>query len=242
MSGTLPNPRILVTKLLASITPPNHPSSDSNPLKDAPPTTKHTLQTLHVLYPNEFLPALDLLDRHLLIRVTIRKDGLQPTTEEPSSPTLSLADEGERDKLADEGVSVYYVRSAQQARSNYTQSITTGSATSRHYDPLATHYEVRTQAWNCSCPAFAFSAFPAGEDEDIEFIQYVPPSIHDERIKTGSNDIWEFGGLRLGSDIPVCKHMLACVLVERCEIFKGFVEERTASLEEIAGWAAGWGG
>ena len=54
---------------------------------------------------------------------------------------------------------------------------------------------------------------------------------------------WIFGGLSLGDDMPpVCKHLLACVLAERCKgLFGGFVEERDVSVEEAAGWAAGWG-
>lgn len=37
----------------------------------------------------------------------------------------------------------------------------------------------------------------------------------------------------------VCKHLLACVLAER---IGGYVEEREVVREEMAGWAAGWGG
>jgi hypothetical protein len=40
----------------------------------------------------------------------------------------------------------------------------------------------------------------------------------------------------------MCKHLLACILVERIEALKDYVEEKEASWEEIAGWAAGWGG
>jgi hypothetical protein len=52
---------------------------------------------------------------------------------------------------------------------------------------------------------------------------------------------WLFGGLTLGTDTPVCKHLLACVLVEHCAGFAHLVEERNVSIEELAGWAAGWG-
>lgn len=52
---------------------------------------------------------------------------------------------------------------------------------------------------------------------------------------------WRFGGLTLGGDRPVCKHLLACVLVEHCKPFESFVDEREVSIEELAGWAAGWG-
>jgi hypothetical protein len=55
---------------------------------------------------------------------------------------------------------------------------------------------------------------------------------------------WRFGGLTLGSsDMPVCKHLLACVLVEHvehCSFSASFVDERKVSVEDLARWAAGW--
>ena len=55
-------------------------------------------------------------------------------------------------------------------------------------------------------------------------------------------DRWKIGGVTLGEDVPVCKHLLACVLAERVEGLGDFVEERIVVREELAGWAAGWGG
>lgn len=55
-------------------------------------------------------------------------------------------------------------------------------------------------------------------------------------------EAWLFGGLGRGRTAPVCKHLLACVLVERVALFGGMAEERDISAEELAGWAAGWGG
>ena len=52
-----------------------------------------------------------------------------------------------------------------------------------------------------------------------------------------------FGGLMRGDDgMPVCKHLLACVLIERYGALKESIEERTVGKEEAAGWGAGWGG
>jgi len=48
--------------------------------------------------------------------------------------------------------------------------------------------------------------------------------------------------MRAEDSIPVCKHLLACALIERCGVLREFVEERTVGQEEAAGWAAGWGG
>jgi len=49
--------------------------------------------------------------------------------------------------------------------------------------------------------------------------------------------------LALGEGVPMCKHLLACVLVERCSVFGRYgVEEKEVTVEELAGWGAGWGG
>lgn len=100
----------------------------------------------------------------------------------------------------------------------------------------STHYEVRTSSWSCSCPAFAFSAFPANPPTDEED--------GDDETATGEDkeQQWIVGGLSLGKDVPMCKHLLACVLAERGGLFEGYVKTRKVSVEELAGWAAGWGG
>lgn len=43
---------------------------------------------------------------------------------------------------------------------------------------------------------------------------------------------------------PVCKHLLACVLMARCPGVFGAREEskRVVSVDELAGFCAGWGG
>jgi len=105
----------------------------------------------------------------------------------------------------------YRVRSAQfQARSKY-------------HAPAAGHadlpsgglvYTVRLKAWNCDCAAFAFAAFPPVypplESEDYE---------QNERGRAGCRGL-SFNGREGGEDgIPVCKHLLACLLAERWEGF-----------------------
>ncbi|KAF2865553.1 hypothetical protein BDV95DRAFT_612433 [Massariosphaeria phaeospora] len=340
----LPSSREFITQLINSLPalpppPPPLTASDApppNPLTSAPDPLKKQLLALHVLFPNELLPALDLLDRQLVTRFRIRRDparghtGAHVVNEAvPQEDTVSRSDNtaaipvprfrhgqdqvqvqrhseqhvavaqasaaqvdaasaftsgairggpmdapdaemldsgsaadaqglssgGSRvlgaaqeeqrvhDVRADaaqqeqeqEQDTVYYVRSAQQRSSRYSAS----------YDATAT-YEVRLQAWNCSCPAFAFAAFPAVHPEPA-----VPILEHRERdgnVDAGTAEgengrAWIFGGVGLGEATPpVCKHLLACVLVERCAgMFGGFVKEEEVSAEEAAGWAAGWG-
>ena len=45
-----------------------------------------------------------------------------------------------------------------------------------------------------------------------------------------------------GGEVPLCKHLLASLLAERWDVIGGLVEEREVGREEMAGWAAGWGG
>ncbi|KAL5325942.1 hypothetical protein ACEPPN_007077 [Leptodophora sp. 'Broadleaf-Isolate-01'] len=50
---------------------------------------------------------------------------------------------------------------------------------------------------------------------------------------------WEFGGLSMdgrdGGGLPCCKHLLACVLGERWDVLRGYVDERVVGREEMAG-------
>lgn len=61
-----------------------------------------------------------------------------------------------------------------------------------------------------------------------------------EKIWDGENG-WRFGGLTRGDGLPACKHLLACVVAEHCGGFEALVEEREVGVDEVAGWAAGWG-
>ncbi|KAJ4289615.1 hypothetical protein N0V90_010944 [Kalmusia sp. IMI 367209] len=289
-SAPLPSSRTFITRLfdaLHAALPAAHDDdgvvplrSSVNPLQGAPEAIKRQLLALHVVFPNELLPALDLLDRTLVTRFRIRRskegetegaapqqvrrcqgDGaLAPGTSiqdgrpgldsapnpSPSSSgigTLSSSDAYIRAapdaEVPGNAVSailrdaangamdvIYYVRSAQQRSSRYGSSVDS-----------TTSYEVRLKAWNCSCPAFAFSAFPPVHPEPP-----VPMYDPTENVQTTEGE-WTFGGVGMGSGVPpVCKHLLACVLAERCAgLFGSFVEEKTISVEEAAGWAAGWG-
>lgn len=109
-------------------------------------------------------------------------------------------------------------------------------------------YIVRLQAWSCTCAAFTFSSFPSSfphdigaENQDVDFVG----EEGDGEKERG----WEFGGLSLdglgeggaggGGGVPVCKHLLACVLVERWgDVLGAYVKERGVGREEMAGLGA----
>ena len=214
----LPTPRAFITSLFKQLkalsnTPANHPSSSS--FISSVPALRNLFLTLRGLGPQDVLPALDLLDRSLVTRFLIEPARHASVSNDPGG-------EIGRDNL------IYYVRSAQTTRSSRYQSAAAIGGLS---------YEVRLRAWNCSCPAFTFSALNGvgtEKDEGMGSVDGGAPKTEGE---------WIFGGLLLEEDgIPICKHLLSCVLIEKCGLFADCVEEKAVTREEFAGWAAGWGG
>jgi hypothetical protein len=171
------------------------------------------------------LPALDLLDRGLVTRFVLASDSNKPPeqAEHAQASHSELNDAGRKQTIA------YYVRTAQKpsSRSRAAQATTS--------------YEVHLTAWSCSCPAFAFAAFPASLplDNSVGYtaMEQDEAAEGDWFRETG----WRFGGLTRGNDVPTCKHLLACMIAEKCGGFARLVEEKEVGVEEAAGWAAGWG-
>ena len=234
MPSALPSPHSFLTSLCSSpLFPSVSPSavpdhvSPSNALSSKP-----LLLTLHCLFPSEFLLALDLLDRRLIRQhVSILPPSLL-AGEAAVEPSPVQHDQGLRGRAV-----VYYVRSSQRGRQH---------AASRH-GVVGTSYEVRTRAWNCTCPAFALAAFagqgPRGLDQDNDERSECLESGHEwnyDDDSTGCNE--RLGGLALTSGVPICKHLLACVLVERGRGLDEYVETTAIGKAEMAGWAAGWDG
>ncbi|MCJ1250022.1 hypothetical protein MMC30_007248 [Trapelia coarctata] len=271
-STTLPQPRAFLTSLFNCL--PNDPkaptddppasliSPPTNPLLTASPATKTLFLTLHCLFPTEFLPALDLLDRRLVTRLGYHtgpsidvlnsnnigwSTNANTETNSPDSPVGPTTDAPDQPTNFRSNLNqVYYVRSSHSrpsSRSRYHGSTST----------TATSYEVRLSAWHCTCAAFTFSAFTSTlslrDDAGVAFGGAVGDG---ERFEEGGDGErggrtgeWRFGGLtreRGAAPTPVCKHLLACVLVERCAELEAYVEERVVGNGEMAGWGAGWGG
>ncbi|MCJ1299844.1 hypothetical protein MMC08_002638 [Hypocenomyce scalaris] len=216
MTTNLPTSRAFITSLFAQLSRLSLPTSgtlSSNLLNDALPETKNLFLTLHCLFPNELLPALDLLDRQLVTRLVISCPPLDTTS----------GQEGNGDNV------IYYVRSSQPTRG------------SRYTAAGGSSYEVRLRAWNCNCPAFTFSVVNAMEEnyghkeDDVDVDEGDGGAIDAEPVST-------LGGLMFEQEaVPLCKHLLACFLPEKCRALSGFVEEKVVGWEEAAGWAAGWG-
>lgn len=209
---------------------------------------KPLMLTLHCLFPNELLPALDILDRGLIRRVILQGHG-----RELSSPATN-ADESppprEEKEEKEEEEAIFLVISASN-----TPTAMTGTA-----EDEKKGYEVRLQAWNCTCTQFLLSAFPdadadadpilqPGSDANSNDNDNSSERCRDEADSTEPEWGWyRFGGsLTRGlSPLPVCKHLLACMLFVRCPELFGEESQmgscrRLVTVEELAAWCAGWG-
>ncbi|KAI9788785.1 MAG: hypothetical protein M1816_006566 [Peltula sp. TS41687] len=231
MAEHLPSPRTFLDSLFAQL--PREDAPATNQPQDVPEPScrlkaltghdKRLFVTLHCLFPNDLLPALDLLDRQLVTRLVVS------------------AQHPDGQQQHEDATSVYYVRSAQApSRSRYQSGPSNHATTGQHY-------EVRLRAWNCSCPAFTFAAFGnISSDDDNVNISLLLEEGSDEAAAAAHP--CGFGGLRrrlLGGEpvaVPMCKHLMACLLAEQCQgLLGGYVAKNTVSKEELAGWAAGWG-
>jgi hypothetical protein len=107
---------------------------------------------------------------------------------------------------------IYYARSSQIRSSRY------GAQTPR------TAYEVRPEAWHCSCPSFTFSAFSSRNTFD--------PFERGEDDSPGS-DRW--GGEMRGGELAICKHLLAVLIGERLNL----IPEKQVNANTLANYAFG---
>ena len=132
--------------------------------------------------------------------------------------------------------SFYTVRSAAPARSSRSY----GKETIVSATGLV--YKVRLRAWACDCAAFAFAAFGPGDyGPGSSSIMY---GNEEDEGEDEDEEGEEVGGLSLngrnGDGVPVCKHLLACLLAERCgDVFGRFVVESEVGREEGAGICGG---
>ncbi|KAL2001126.1 hypothetical protein VTN02DRAFT_2212 [Thermoascus thermophilus] len=200
---------------------------------------KPLMLTLHCLFPNELLLALDILDRRLVRRLTVEnaddENIFNASNTTKGRGTVLHAQSQQNDttwqrRTAEEEEQLFFVRS------------TSATSSGRSHAGIEKNYEVRLQAWNCTCPAFALSVL-----QGMELSDDVEPSLCQNDAEDGQGDC-RFGGT-LTRDCftkypPVCKHLLACILVAWCPaLFGGGMEDQgRVNAEELAGWCAGWGG
>jgi hypothetical protein len=227
--------------------PAAHPEKQpQNVLARLPPSElariKPLILTLHCLFPNDLLPALDILDRGLVQRLMYAE-----TAPEAGFPAQSIEPESNQTPTTnplhgDEAVFLVISASAEHPHPGPSSSST---PTTQDQEK---GYEVRLRAWNCTCPIFVLSAF---RDLELRLEPPTDPTVAVQGKRWYDRDepvVYPFGGtLPCATDRaspPVCKHILACILFARCSgLFGGAGDGcRLVGMDEVAGWCAGWGG
>lgn len=245
-----------IIRQLATIQATSAETSNNNTLSSLSPENlrkaKPLLLSLHCLYPAELLLALDLLDRRLVRRYKVDYYYRGDT---PSSLDLE-PEEGEGQLpcyfvLSSSSSSLSSARlSAREGRGEAAGASTEAgagelpshSSSSAH---LEKSYEVHLDSWSCSCPAFTLAAYRDFEEEEVSSRLSEDRSREEDATMLSHGDDnygsggWQFGGSltrRLEyCAVPVCKHLLACVLGAECAgLFGGGIEEVAVSESEMA--------
>lgn len=186
-----------------------------NPLSQLPvdvlAKVKPLVLTLHCLFPNELLPALDILDRDLITRYTIK-----PRNSGPLGEAICRPEYGEDER----GIEVYCgddPRTQRQQRRDINREddyegecfdseiyfVLSTAAKRRpeveedaHHQQHGSEYQVCLDAWNCTCPAFTLATFQDLDPETDETPQQTEG--HIERNQpvdtTTKSKNWVFGG------------------------------------------------
>ncbi|KAL7959026.1 hypothetical protein V8C34DRAFT_281273 [Trichoderma compactum] len=204
---------------------------------------RRQLLTLHVIFPNLLLPALDLLDRGLVTRLLVA-DELPKAPEAASSPAAAVSPDGIHRHGGNgntEELSAGHIPDSLQATDHrdhicmYTvqSAVFTASRRKRHTPQTTKVYAVHLDAWSCSCGGFALDAY----------------SHYDVTNRNGklqnSPQPGLFGNLALDrltslEDFPCCKHLLACLLAEKWgKAPGGHIQDRYTTKEELAGIIGG---
>ncbi|KAE8144144.1 hypothetical protein BDV25DRAFT_172216 [Aspergillus avenaceus] len=218
LSSCTPDPRVEIN---GRQSPQTLPATDP----------KSLMLTLHCLFPNELLPALDILDRGLVRRYVEKSHGIRPSVASGTNKPGRLAPRDD----------IYFVISTPQVPPASSAGCPATISSPVHHGG----YEVRLHAWNCSCPNFTLAMF-RDQDPDFPENNFEFPLVPE--VST-SRTSYPFGGNLTRQltrpSLPVCKHLLACVLMVRCpELFGSLCSgdsQITIGANEIAGWCAGWG-
>lgn len=240
-------------KATGADTPPTKGSSSGHgetsqrfTLATLPPDARSQVQplllALHFLFPHEFLPALDILDRRLIRCLRLQDTFVDVNTMPPDREVGILS-----------GPGVFYVQSA-SSQHEHDHHMRGAAATTLTLTKQ--WYEVRLDSWNCSCAAFAQSSLrellieEAG-NEQVEN-EHRPGVLKDLGIEVPSNPgvsggwAGTFGGHDIYSSdtvaVPICKHILAAAIGSAVpNLFGSGVDMKAVSLDVLAGMAAGWG-
>ncbi|KAL4900043.1 hypothetical protein BDW74DRAFT_188749 [Aspergillus multicolor] len=222
-------------------------------------TLKPLMLTLHCIFPNEFLLALDILDRGLVRRVRSHaRTQHDMSAETGDERAVTQTQTQTRTQMEIKGPAktaledFFFVTSASTVTSTPRSSFPAlrqpgggdhHQAQRQRQAWQEKGYEVRIEAWNCTCPSFAISAFrdlgpepsspspsssPSSQTETADVMDAGFDRNHAGDHASADADTpdtsayyhaYSFSGtlpLHPESAPPVCKHILACLMAALC--------------------------
>ncbi|KIX99132.1 uncharacterized protein Z520_04708 [Fonsecaea multimorphosa CBS 102226] len=240
--------------------PQDHPHHRHNGVQRLSVSTRERARpvflTLHMLFPHELLPALDLLDRGLVTKLVV-KHSISGADDQEAVLKLRTSFPGEdhsvleysevdtRVRQDNNGWELFYVQSssAMDKQISKPRFHPRGGNTSVAI-PL---YEVHLDSWNCTCAAFSVNMFQCSS---LQHSQCSAEFENDVNVSPTGNsrgkikDESEFGGTATikFARVPSCKHLVAAFLAKSAPtLFTDSVKESTISREEAVAWGGGWG-
>lgn len=200
----LPSLRRVLTELLADTEKIKGHAGSDPPVQDGSNVQPSSLDIKYLPPKVErtLIALHQIYPHHLLSSLDLLDNGLA-TRFVLSSPFPSASDISAR---------IYYVRSSQTRSSRFVAPTSLSV------------YEVRPQAWHCTCASFTFSAFSSRQN----FI----PFENDDDSESGSE---RWGGEMRGEQPAICKHLLAVVIGERL----GVIPTREVDMDTLANYAIG---
>ncbi|OAP57910.1 hypothetical protein AYL99_08648 [Fonsecaea erecta] len=227
-----------------------HPLSLSNQEKARP-----VFLTLHMLFPHELLPALDLLDRGLVTNVMVKHSATRQNDQEgmpglrtsagQDCPVLEHAEVQHLEQSGGNSCEVFYIQSSSAVDKQLSRSRIYPRG--GHTSMVIPFYEVRLDSWNCTCPAFSISMFQSLNLQHNRDPGALESDLHIGRTSKSTGKIkgeLEFGGIAVTkfAKVPSCKHLVAAFLAKAAPaLFTDSVQKSTVSREEAVAWGAGWG-
>lgn len=277
MTPALPSHRQLLTSLFTSLCHNTHIQSEggSQSPQPAPCNTRVgnsllcdrrcLFLTLHAIFPDTVLPALDLIDRRLVVRViatkNLAKQGERATTgldRKGNPPKRFTQSSGIKTRIgayidcggfldhrestnADMTSLQHFFSVTDTNDSSAAIYLVHSRASNKTYrvahgsTQTPKSYLVQLDAWHCSCPSFAMDTF-TGRSSPLSSSTESQTQRDNHSGWSGSFSRMSHDGLgNLGESAPCCRHLLACLLSDTWDLIMGHAHVWRYTNEEIAG-------
>lgn len=173
---------------------------------------KPLLLTLHCLFPNELLLALDILDRKLIRRLIVEGEETFFVISTSSPPPAQSQ--------------CQFTSSREHTTKSYEVRLRAWNCTCPNFT-LSTFQDPEPSIPEPGPGKDSLESSQNHNDDD--------PSQHQGYLFGGSLT------MSRSSPLCVCKHLLACLLAARCPaLFGRGVDDRPVSTRELIAWCAGW--